>query len=77
MLRFTVAAIYTEFETQIYDDSQFINEDRFVTGKAGERLDLVFKRVPSTASYLWHWTLSENKRKLSHGDEKAEGEKLA
>ncbi|KAJ5690710.1 Cytochrome P450 [Penicillium macrosclerotiorum] len=49
VLRFTVAAIYSEFETHIYDESKFINEDRFVTGKGGERLDLTFKRVASTA----------------------------
>ncbi|KFY16869.1 hypothetical protein V492_01040 [Pseudogymnoascus sp. VKM F-4246] len=48
VLRFTVAAIYTEFETYVHNESGFINEDGFVTGKAGERLDLTFKRVPST-----------------------------
>ncbi|CAI7596073.1 unnamed protein product [Penicillium glandicola] len=45
MLRYCVAAIFTNFETTISDDSTFMGPDGFVTGKVGEKLDIRFKRV--------------------------------
>ncbi|KGO57006.1 Cytochrome P450 [Penicillium expansum] len=43
MLRFSMAAIFSNFEVSIHDDTRFINASGFVTGKKGESLELMFK----------------------------------
>ncbi|KAJ5762962.1 Cytochrome P450 [Penicillium manginii] len=43
MLRFSMAAIFSNFEVSIHDDTRFMDASGFVTGKGGERLELIFK----------------------------------
>lgn len=38
-----MAAIFSNFEVSIHDDTRFINASGFVTGKKGESLELMFK----------------------------------
>jgi hypothetical protein len=43
VLRFSMAAIFSNFEVSIHDDTRFMDASGFVTGKGGERLELIFK----------------------------------
>ncbi|KAI1965948.1 hypothetical protein LOZ58_000849 [Ophidiomyces ophidiicola] len=45
LMRFAVAAIYTNFKTSIIDDSAFIGDETFVSGDGSEQLILKVERV--------------------------------
>lgn len=45
MLKLSIAAIYSNFETEVVDDEGIEQEDAFVAGPVGEKLVLRFRIV--------------------------------
>lgn len=45
MIRYAVAAIYTNFATTIIDSERFNYHGKWVTGKPGDRLILMFENL--------------------------------
>lgn len=45
VLRYCIAAMFTNFETVMSGDAIFMGADGFVTGKGGGKLYIMFKRL--------------------------------